>query len=444
MHLHILGICGTFMGGIAILAQELGMIVSGCDQDCYPPMAPYLRARNIHIVDTWDVQQLDDVQADLYIIGNVVSRGSPLLEAIMTRRLPYTSGPRWLWETVLSKKDVLAVAGTHGKTTTSAMLAWILSYHGLEPGFLIGGLPNNFHATARTSSSPYFVIEADEYDTAFFDKAPKFLHYRPRVLILNNLEFDHADIFHNLAEIEHHFSILLRTVPGNGALIVNQDSVALQRVLAAGCWTPIQAFGQQAPWSYRSTHSEFVVYQHHQAIGVVHWSLLGEHNKSNALAAVIAAQQVGVSVVQSCEALCHFKGVHRRLEMVAVIGGVTIYDDFAHHPTAIACTLHALVVAKRHPRIFVLLYPTSNTMTMNFWTNELQRALQEADRVFIYTPQQTQFVVKADNTVTASSLQELAVGVLATIQETDCIVVMCNRNASAIHDMLRHTLSMCR
>jgi UDP-N-acetylmuramate: L-alanyl-gamma-D-glutamyl-meso-diaminopimelate ligase len=348
MHIHILGICGTFMGGIAAIAREAGHRVTGCDTNVYPPMSTQLAAQGIELVEGYGVEQLA-LDPDVFVVGNVVTRGNPLMEEILNRGLPYVSGPQWLAQNVLSGRWVLAVAGTHGKTTTSAMLAWILEYAGLEPGFLIGGIPGNFGVSARLNSSrtSFFVIEADEYDTAFFDKRSKFVHYRARTVVLNNLEFDHADIFPDLAAIETQFHHLIRTIPANGLVITNGTDANLERVLGRGCWTPVERFGVAGGWQVTPAASDgsFDVLWQGAVQGRVHWELIGEHNRWNALAAIAAARHAGVPPQVSIEALRSFRNVRRRMEVRGEVNGITVYDDFAHHPTAIRKTLAALRAA---------------------------------------------------------------------------------------------------
>ncbi|WP_333699556.1 UDP-N-acetylmuramate:L-alanyl-gamma-D-glutamyl-meso-diaminopimelate ligase, partial [Rivihabitans pingtungensis] len=381
MHIHILGICGTFMGGIAALAKAAGHTVTGCDSNVYPPMSTQLEAMGIELISGFDADQLS-LAPDLYVIGNVVKRGMPLMEAILDQGLPYVSGPQWLAEHVLAGRWVLAVAGTHGKTTTSSMLAWILEDAGLAPGFLIGGIPENFGVSARLpgapraepgGQSPFFVIEADEYDTAFFDKRSKFVHYRPRTAVLNNLEFDHADIFADLAAIETQFHHLVRTVPGKGRLVVNGREASLDRVLARGCWTPVERFGESGEWSCGPVDADGAcdILLVGMPQGRLNWSLLGEHNRLNALAAIAAARHVGVPPAVAIDALSRFANVKRRMEVKGVAGGVTVYDDFAHHPTAIATTLAGLRAKVGAARILAVLEPRSNTMKLGTMKAEL-------------------------------------------------------------------------
>ncbi|WP_047540054.1 UDP-N-acetylmuramate:L-alanyl-gamma-D-glutamyl-meso-diaminopimelate ligase [Methylotenera versatilis] len=399
MHIHILGICGTFMGGIAVLAKQAGHRVTGCDANVYPPMSTQLQAQGIELIEGFDPNQTK-LNPDIYVIGNVVSRGNPLMEEILNLGLPYISGPQWLAENVLQGKWVLAVAGTHGKTTTSSMLAWILECAGLAPGFLIGGVPQNFDVSARlpqapkqdnNSLSPFFVIEADEYDTAFFDKRSKFVHYRPRTAVLNNLEFDHADIFDDLAAIEKQFHHLVRTVPQQGLVVANGKESSLNRVIEKGCWTPVEKFGTDADWQAENAAGDGsfdVVYQG-KPQGRVNWDLLGEHNRMNALASIAAARHVGVSTEVSIAALTEFKNVKRRMEIKGTVNNVTVYDDFAHHPTAIETTVAGLRAKvgdfkSTGARILAVLEPRSNTMKLGVMKEALPASLKEADLVFCY------------------------------------------------------------
>ncbi|MBK4733475.1 UDP-N-acetylmuramate:L-alanyl-gamma-D-glutamyl-meso-diaminopimelate ligase [Noviherbaspirillum pedocola] len=392
MHIHILGICGTFMGGLAVLARQAGHKVTGCDANVYPPMSTQLQQQGIDLVEGFGVEQLA-LEPDLYVIGNVVSRGNPLMEEILNRGLPYMSGPQWIGEHILSKRWVLAVAGTHGKTTTSSMLAWILEDNGYAPGFLIGGVPMNFGISARLGGkegedSAFFVIEADEYDTAFFDKRSKFVHYRPRTAILNNLEYDHADIFPDLAAIETQFHHLVRTVPGVGRLVVNAREPALQRVLARGCWSEREIFGnaEGEGWTLEAHHDgSFDVAFDGVPQGRVQWQIQGEHNRLNALAAIAAARHVGVPPAQAIASLSKFISVKRRMEVRGVVDGITVYDDFAHHPTAIATTVAGLrAAAGGAARILAVLEPRSNTMKLGTMKAALSASLAEADLVYGY------------------------------------------------------------
>lgn len=390
MRIHILGICGTFMGGLAILARELGFEVTGSDRDVYPPMSTQLEALGIQL-NHYSPVNLDPAP-DFVIVGNALSRGNPEVEAVLERGLPYTSGPQWLFDAVLKGRWVLAVAGTHGKTTTSSMLAWILERAGKNPGFLIGGIPQNFGRSARLGDPPFFVVEADEYDTAFFDKRSKFVHYRPRTAILNNLEFDHADIFPNIAAIQVQFHHLVRTVPGNGRLIVSAGDRNLQTVLAQGCWTPVEFFGVEnapADWNARllsEDGSRFEVFHAGKPIAVVSWTLSGRHNVANALAAIAAASHAGIDPRRACSALEGFKGVKRRLELRGVAAGISVYDDFAHHPTAIAATLKGMRARIQDSRLIAIVELRSNTMRMGVHTSSLVQSLVDADLAFIYAP----------------------------------------------------------
>src|SRR4051794_24796122 len=390
MHIHILGICGTFMGGVAALAREAGHTVTGCDTGVYPPMSDQLRELGIELVEGYGADQMA-FRPDAWVVGNVVSRarrpdGSsryPLMEAILDAGAAYTSGPQWLAENVLQGRHVLAVAGTHGKTTTTSMLTWVLEQAGMDPGFLVGGVPLNFGRPARLGSGSCFVIEADEYDTAFFDKRSKFVHYRPRTAVLNNLEFDHADIFDDLAAIERQFHHLVRTVPSRGRIVVNAREEALQRVLAMGCWSEVQRFGgrKEAPGMLRARGEPhaFDVLRGGLKIARVEWALLGEHNQLNALAAIAAAEHVGVAPAEAAAALHTFENVARRLELKGAVNGIRVYDDFAHHPTAIRTTIDGLRRKIGTQRILAVFEPRSNTMKQGSMKAQLPWALEEAD-----------------------------------------------------------------
>src|SRR5580658_1269571 len=378
MHVHILGIGGTFMGGVAAIAKAAGFRVTGADLNVYPPMSTQLEALGIQFVQGYGAEQLD-LKPDIVVVGNALSRGSPVVEAMLDRGMAYTSGPEWLAEHVLREKHVIAVAGTHGKTTTTAMLTWILEDAGLAPGFLVGGVPGNFDASARFGRGRCFVIEADEYDTAFFDKRAKFVHYRPRTAILNNLEYDHADIYPDVASIRRQFNQLLRTVPGSGRLIVNGGDAELAATLEMGCWTPRETFGLgQGDWSARiaagSAANRFSVLCQGKEAALVNWPLLGEHNVMNALAAIAAARHVGVEPERAAQALGRFRGVKRRMEIRGVVGGVTVYDDFAHHPTAIETTVRGLRALVGSARIVAVLEPRSNTMKLGVHREQLAPA----------------------------------------------------------------------
>lgn len=440
--IHILGICGTFMGGLAVLAKQAGYRVTGCDAHVYPPMSTQLEAQGIELIEGFAPEQTS-LAPDVYVIGNVVSRGNPLMEEILNRGLPYVSGPQWLAQNILHDKWVLGVAGTHGKTTTSSMLAWILEYAGLNPGFLIGGVPENFGVSARLTESPFFAIEADEYDTAFFDKRSKFVHYHPRTAILNNLEFDHADIFADLAAIETQFHHLVRTVPSNGFIVNNGREEALQRVLQRGCWTPVENFGISGGWDIAADNS---VRLHGEPQGTLQWELLGEHNRMNALAALAAARHAGVPVTQSLAALREFKNVKRRMEVRGVARGVTVYDDFAHHPTAIATTVAGLRAKVGKARILAVLEPRSNTMKLGVMKDALPASLKDADLVFCYganlgwdaaatlAPMGNKAVVKDD-------LNALVEAIAASAQDGDQVLVMSNGGFGGIHDKLLKRLA---
>lgn len=392
MHIHILGICGTFMGGLAALAREAGHRVTGCDANVYPPMSDQLRALGIELIEGYGADQMA-LKPDVFVIGNVVTRGNPLMEAVLDAGAAYTSGPQWLAENVLQGRHVLAVAGTHGKTTTTAMLAWILDQAGLEPGFLVGGVPRNFGVSARlgdaaAGASTPFVIEADEYDTAFFDKRSKFVHYRPRTAILNNLEYDHADIFPDLAAIETQFHHLVRTVPASGRLVVNARDEALQHVLERGCWSEVQRFGSRkeepGAWRARGEPQSFDLLRGSMKLARVEWPLLGEHNQLNALAAIAAAEHLGVAPEQAAASLARFENVRRRLELRGEAGGVKVYDDFAHHPTAMRTTVNGLRRKVGVDRILAVFEPRSNTMKLGTMKAQLPWALEEADLSFCH------------------------------------------------------------
>ena len=441
-HLHILGICGTFMGGVAALAKAAGYRVTGCDANVYPPMSDQLRSLGVELIEGYSAEQRL-LRPDIWVVGNVVSRGNPLMEAILDSGDIYTSGPQWLSEHILYSKWVLAVSGTHGKTTTSAMLAWILEKAGLNPGFLIGGVPRNFPVSARLTKSPHFVIEADEYDTAFFDKRSKFIHYRPRTTILNNLEFDHADIFADLADIERQFHHFVRIVPKSGCLIVNGTDVALSRVLQKGTWTPVARFGVDAGWKTgpADTDGSFEVYSAGRPIGRVSWELQGEHNRLNALAAIAAAAHAGVDPVRAITGLADFRGVKRRMELRGTVRGVSVYDDFAHHPTAIRTTLEGLRSKVGMSRILAVLEPRSNTMKLGVMKAALPTSVLAADKVFVYgnnlgwDPTQV-FASLGTKAVCADDLGTLVQAIAAEAQSGDQVLVMSNGGFGGIHEKL--------
>jgi UDP-N-acetylmuramate: L-alanyl-gamma-D-glutamyl-meso-diaminopimelate ligase len=435
--IHILGICGTFMGGIAALAKQAGHRVTGCDANVYPPMSTQLLAQGIELIEGFGAEQLD-LKPDVFVIGNVVSRGNPLMEEILDRNLPYISGPQWLADTLLRDKWVLGVAGTHGKTTTSAMLAWILEYGGLSPSFLIGGVPQNFGISARLTESPFFVIEADEYDTAFFDKRSKFVHYHPRTAVLNNLEFDHADIFADLAAIETQFHHLVRTVPGNGLIVSNGREASLETVLQRGCWTTVERFGTNDGWQIDAGDRVSLC---GESQGMLNWELFGEHNRQNALAAIAAARHAGVPVAQGLAALSEFRNVKRRMEVRGVVNNITVYDDFAHHPTAIATTIAGLRGKIDGARILAVLEPRSNTMKLGVMKDALPGSLKDADLVFCYagsldwdargalTPLGSKAIVEED-------LGALIGKIAAVARPGDRILVMSNGGFGGIHEKL--------
>jgi len=483
MHIHILGICGTFMGGIAVIARQAGHTVTGCDANVYPPMSTQLESQGIRLIEGFGAEQVD-LNPDVYVVGNVVSRGKqPLMEEILNRGLPYVSGPQSLAENVLKGRWTLAVAGTHGKTTTASMLAWILEACGLGPGYLIGSVPMNFGVSARLTDSPFFVIEADEYDTAFFDKRSKFVHYRPRTAVLNNLEYDHADIFPDLSAIETQFHHLVRTVPGNGLIVANGGDGNIQRVLGRGCWTPVEYFGghpaQPCPtgagrsggaWAAREVDANsFDVALDDVTRGRVSWPLLGEHNRLNALAALAAARHVGVPVRDGIDALSRFVNVRRRMELRGEVNGIRVYDDFAHHPTAIATTLAGLrakldgglsLPAAGSPqggeaspsggsprsgpggcRILAVLEPRSNTMKLGVMKDALPASLEGADRVFCYTGGLDWDAAEAlrplgNRASTHADLGQLVQAVAAEARAGDQVLVMSNGGFGGIHDLL--------
>jgi len=437
MHIHILGICGTFMGGIAAIAKHAGYRVTGCDANVYPPMSTQLEAQGIELIEGWNVEQLK-LQPDVFVVGNVVTRGNPLMEEILDRGLPYVSGPQWLADTLLRDKWVLGVAGTHGKTTTSSMLAWILEYAGLNPGFLIGGVPQNFDISARMTESPFFVIEADEYDTAFFDKRSKFVHYRPRTVILNNLEFDHADIFTDLASIETQFHHLVRTVPGNGLVVSNAHEDALARVISRGCWTPVETFGSDDGW-FLNDNNQVTLNGVEQ--GKLQWDLIGEHNNLNALAALAAARHVGVPIEHGLAALKEFKNVKRRMELRGTFNNITVYDDFAHHPTAIQTTVTGLRQKVGNARILAVLEPRSNTMKLGVMKNALPSSLKDADQVFCYSANldwdaSESLAPLGSKSTVIDDLDALVAAIVSSAKSGDHILVMSNGGFGGIHEKL--------
>ena len=456
MHIHILGICGTFMGGIAVLAKDAGHTVTGCDANVYPPMSTQLEAQGIKLIEGFDPSQTA-LNPDIYVIGNVVSRGNPLMEEILNKGLPYISGPQWLAENILHpqgepSKWVLAVAGTHGKTTTSSMLAWILEHAGLAPGFLIGGVPQNFSVSARLpqtpkqdakSTSPFFVIEADEYDTAFFDKRSKFVHYGPRTAILNNLEFDHADIFADLHAIETQFHHLVRTVPQQGLVVANGKEESLKRVIGRGCWTPVEHFGSNDGWQGGEADPDgsFDVMLNGKVVGRVEWELLGDHNRMNALAALAAARHVGVSVEVGIAALGLFQNVKRRMELRGIEKGISVYDDFAHHPTAITTTVAGLRAKVGKARILAVLEPRSNTMKLGVMKQALPASLVDADLVFCYGANlgwdaSEALAPMGSKAKVFDNMEALVAAIASEAKSGDQILVMSNGGFGGIHQKL--------
>lgn len=451
MHIHILGIAGTFMGGLALIARAAGHRVTGCDSGIYPPMSTQLQEQGIEFVEGFDADQLA-LKPDLFIVGNVVKRGTPIMEAILNAGLPYTSGPQWLGEHVLQGLHVAAVAGTHGKTTTSSMLAWILQHAGHEPNFLIGGIAPGLGVSARfqPNGNP-FVIEADEYDTAFFDKRSKFVHYRPRTAILNNLEYDHADIFPDLAAIETQFHHLVRTIPANGLIIRPYESEALDRSLARGCWTAVTTFGARGQWqAVAGSDDSFEVWLDKQCMGTVNWQQSGEHNRQNALAAIAAAQHLGVAPSEAIHALSNFQGVKRRMELRGTVDGIKVFDDFAHHPTAIATTLQGARRSHKGGRLLALLEPRSNTMKLGTMAAQLPAALACADAVFCYGETQGKQALGweprqilaplGDKAASFTDIDTMVAAVAQHARSGDTIVVMSNGSFGGIHQKLLDAL----
>ena len=451
MRVHILGICGTFMGGLAVMAKRLGHTVTGSDAGVYPPMSTQLEAEGIELMQGYSASNLA-TQPDMVVIGNALSRGNEEVEAVLNLGLPYTSGAQWLAEHVLQHRWVLAVAGTHGKTTSSSMLAWILEYAGLKPGFLIGGVPLNFGISARLGESDFFVIEADEYDTAFFDKRSKFVHYRPKTCVINNLEFDHADIFDDLDAIKRQFHHLVRTVPNNGLLITPFDDANVDDVLERGCWTPVEKISKKlltgAVWSaddIATGEGEFDVYYLGDNIGRIRWSLSGQHNVSNALGAIAAAVHAGVDPGVAIDALATFQNVKRRMEVRAVINNITLYDDFAHHPTAIASTLAGLRGKVGDQRIIAVLEPRSNTMKMGVHKETLLPSLADSDTAFIYMPDEIDWQVDIGRYSTVKvfkTMEALVEAVMAEMRPNDHVLFMSNGGFGGVHqtieDLLNH------
>lgn len=458
MHIHILGICGTFMGGVAVLARQAGHKVTGSDANVYPPMSTQLQQQGIELMQGYKAAHLGD--QDQVVVGNVMTRGNEAIEHVLNKNMSYTSGPQWLAENVLKDKWVLAVAGTHGKTTTSSILAWILEYAGLQPGFLIGGVPANFGVSARLGEGSFFVVEADEYDTAFFDKRSKFVHYQPRTLILNNLEFDHADIFENLDAIKKQFHHLVRIVPGEGLIVTNGDEKNLNDVLQQGCWTEQAEFasgqnnsseaGDKKHWRISNVSADgrhFDVLFKEEKMGTVEGHLLGPHNRMNALAAIIAAQHVGVPVEQAIEALKEFKGVKRRMEVTGEVNHITVYDDFAHHPTAIKDTLQGLRDAVGESKIWAVLEPRSNTMRMGVHKKQLAESLVMADEVILFQPEDVDWDMQSvvdeagESARLMRSIDEIVKLLAEHSQPGDHILVMSNGAFGGVHQKILAALN---
>ena len=448
-HVHILGICGTFMGGIAMIAKQMGYHVTGSDTNVYPPMSTFLAENNIEIIPHFDPSQLQPAP-DMVIVGNAMKRGNPCIEYMLVNNLPYTSGPQWLHDHLLRDRWVLAVSGTHGKTTTTGMLTWILEQNGLQPGFLIGGIAGNFGISARLGNSPYFVIEADEYDTAFFDKRSKFVHYNPRTLIINNIGFDHADIFDDLKAIQRQFHHMIRTIPNNGRILSFANEESVQQTLAMGCWSECQYVGRDQEWyAERIKHdcTEFAVFHNGEKVAEVHWSIVGEHNMCNGLMAIAAAHHAGVSIENACAALGTFINAKRRLEVKGNVQGVTVYDDFAHHPTEIQATLTALRdKVGPHERIFAVLEPRSNTMKMGVHKEDIAPALEKADAVFLFQPDTILWKVAeiakhlTQPAYDSDNLDDFVHLIVAEAKPTDHILVMSNGSFGGIHQKLLDAL----
>jgi len=444
-HIHILGICGTFMGSLAIIARELGYRVTGADLNVYPPMSIQLQQAGIAVIEGYDPAQLRP-RPDLVVVGNALSRGNTAVEYLLNEGIPYVSGPQFIAEAVLTDRWVLAVSGTHGKTTTASMLTWILQRAELAPGYLIGGVPLDLGASATAGNSPYFVIEADEYDTAFFDKRSKFVHYRPRTLVINNLEYDHADIFPDLGAIQRQFHHLLRTVPANGLILRPSDDDAIDEVQQMGCWTPVETLGTDTDdnWRYQGLNEDFSHFEVFHANGshTIEWQLCGEHNALNAIAALAAAAHTGVDVTDACVALSGFTGVKRRLELRDCINGVSVYDDFAHHPTAIAASLAALRARVGSARILAVLEPRSNTMRMGVHSGELTKSLQNADQVVLFQPPDLSWDLEdatqalTDRRAIYSDNRALIDHLNATARAGDHILIMSNGGFDGLHDKL--------
>ena len=448
MHVHILGICGSFMGGIAAIAKSLGHKVTGSDKNVYPPMSTQLEALGIELTEGYCESQFDPAP-DMVVIGNAMSRGNPAVEYVLTRNLPYTSGPQWLLDNLLKDRWVIGLSGTHGKTTTSSMVAWILEHAGLNPGYLIGGVPENFGVSARVGESPFFVIEADEYDSAFFDKRSKFVHYRPKTLVINNLEFDHADIFADLGAIQTQFHHLVRMVPENGLILTPNNTPAIEDMLKKGCWSSRQSLGKE--WHaelLKKDGSEFNVLHNGVIAGTVTWALVGQHNVDNALMAIAAAHHAGVTLPDAIDALSFFKNVKRRMEVKGEVNNITLYDDFAHHPTAIATTLDGLRKKVGNARILAVLEPRSNTMKMGVHKDTLANSWQKADEVYLYEPEGMDWSL-VDSVAHSNApthcfrdVEKIVQGVCNVAQPGDHILVMSNGGFEGIHGRILDALKM--
>lgn len=449
-HIHILGICGTFMGGVAMIAKQLGYHVTGSDTNVYPPMSTFLENSGIKIIPNFDVEQLQPAP-DMVIVGNAMKRGNPCVEYVLENNLPYTSGPQWLHDNLLRHRWVLAVSGTHGKTTTTGMLTWILEQNGLEPGFLIGGISGNFGISSRLGNSQYFVIEADEYDTAFFDKRSKFVHYNPKTLIINNIGFDHADIFDDIRAIQRQFHHMIRTMPKSGLILSADSETTAKETLDMGCWSETQFLGQDKEWfAERITNdcSQFAVYHHGEKVAEVHWNIVGQHNMHNALMAIAAAHHIGISVENAANALSTFINAKRRLEVKGEVSGITVYDDFAHHPAEIQATLTALRdKVGGGVRILAVLEPRSNTMKMGHHKGEIAPALVRSDHVFLLQPDNIPWEVAeiAANCVQPTSwsadINKLVDMIVKEAEPKDHILVMSNGSFGGIHQKLLEKLA---
>ncbi|MBM4196021.1 MAG: UDP-N-acetylmuramate:L-alanyl-gamma-D-glutamyl-meso-diaminopimelate ligase [Gammaproteobacteria bacterium] len=449
MHVHILGICGTFMAGIAAIAREAGHRVTGSDRGVYPPMSDQLAALGIEVVEGYEAGQLD-VRPDVVIVGNVMTRGMPVIETLLNRAIAYCSGPEWLAREVLRQRHVLAVSGTHGKTTTTSLLAWILTQAGLDPGFLVGGVVSDLGVSARLGKGAHFVIEADEYDTAFFDKGAKFLHYRPRTLVINNIEFDHADIYPDLAAILRQFHQLVRTVPGAGRIIRRADDDNVTGLLAAGCWTPVETFttrgGQQAGYLALQAEGRFELRTGSELVGATPWQLAGDYNAENVTAALLAARQAGVPLEAGLRAVASFRGVKRRLELIGAWHGVSLYDDFAHHPTAITRTLAAVRSQLRPKRVLVVTEPRSNTMKLGAHREEFAAALSAADAIWVLEPQGLRWDLAATLQAlpaarVAKATESIVAEVAAAATDGDAVVMMSNGGFGGLRAALADALA---